>query len=79
MPDVPPWHAEGASAIHSADEVSGLSIWSVLSKVLPVVSFLRWIETLLPSTPTVEEILSPGLTARSIVTGAAGTSSYQAE
>src|SRR4051794_23283752 len=72
-----PWQAEGASAIHSADEVSGLSISSVLLKLLPVVLLVISIETWLPSTPTVVETVSPGLTSRSVVTGASGTSSYQ--
>src|SRR4051794_30288799 len=52
-------------------------MWSVLSKLLPVVLLVIAIETWSPSTPTVVETVSPGLTSRSVVTGASGTSSYQ--
>src|SRR5690242_21506197 len=73
-PSADPWQVEGASAIHSADEVSGLSISSVLVKLRPVVWLVSAIETWLPSTPTEVETLSPGDTGRSTVTGPSGTS-----
>src|SRR6201999_170356 len=74
----PPWHTDGASAIHSADEVSGESIWRVLLKLLPVVWAVSAIATWSPFTPTEADMWSPGLTSRSTLTGAAGTSSYHA-
>ena len=73
-----PWQTDGASAIHSAEEVSGESIWSVRLKLLPVVRSVSAIDTWSPSTPTEAEMWSPGWTSRPTFTGAAGTSSYHA-
>jgi hypothetical protein len=43
----------------------------------PRVLLAIWIETVVPLTPTVAAIASPGRTTILIVTGPAGTSSYQ--
>ena len=75
-----PWlHVDGASAIHSALETSGLLTWRVLSNEPPVVVFDSWMVTLVPSTVTLLVMWSPGWTAMPTVTGGEGTSSYQAE
>src|SRR5436190_2303882 len=74
----PALHDEGASAIHSADERSGVAILSFLEKYLPLVRFRIVTVTLLPMTVTVAEIVSPGRIVRFTSTGPAGTSSYHA-
>ena len=58
--------------------MSGLLIDSVLENVWPDVSSDSQIDTLVPSTVTLEEMWSPAATARSTRTGAFGTSSYHA-
>ena len=73
-----PSHCDGASAIHSALETSGLLIESVLENVWPDVSSESQIDTSVPSTVTLEEMWSPAETGRSTRTGALGTSSYHA-
>jgi hypothetical protein len=69
--------AEGASAIHSADETSGDFMVSFFVKTLSRVKLRIWTVTLRPETATLATMESPGLIASLIVTGAAGTSSYQ--
>ena len=71
-------HDDGASAIHSALEVSGLLICSVLLTEPPVVWSDSPIVTSVPLTLTSAEMWSPGRIVRPNLTGAEGTSSYQA-
>ena len=71
--------AEGASATHSADEMSGEAMVRVLVNDLPVVSFVSRSVTDVPLTFTDAEMRSPAETASGTLTEAAGTSSYQAE
>ena len=77
--DRSPLHVEGASAIHSALEVSGSLIWKVLSNDPPVVVFDSDMVTLVPSTVTLPVMWSPACTAMSTFTGGEGTISYQAK
>ena len=72
-------HADGASTIHSAELTSTCATSSCLENDVPRVrsamkSFTEW-----PETVTLADIVSPGRTVRPSLTGAAGTSSYQAE
>ena len=73
-----PSHWDGASAIHSALEVSGLGDATVFENDCPVVSSFSENEVLEPLTLTLAVMWSPGWIVRLSWTGAAGTSSYQA-
>src|SRR5438105_14812504 len=72
-------HADGASAIHSADETSGEAIRSFLAATVPRVTFLMRNETVWPLTLTEALTVSPGRMVSFKRTELAGTSSYQAE
>jgi hypothetical protein len=75
----PVWsQLDGASAIHSALETSGLFIVSDFVADWPVVVSVKDTVTLVPSTDTLPVTWSPGEIASPSRTGAAGTSSYQA-
>ena len=74
-----PSHTEGASAIHSAELVSGAAIVSVLEELVAWVKFRMRIETCLPLTETEADTVSPGATRTPSLTAAAGTSSYHAK
>ncbi len=74
----PESQTEGASAIHSALEVSALGTSTVLVLVLPVVWSVRESANVEPLTFTFADILSPGWTAMPSLTWPAGTISYQA-
>ncbi len=77
---VPPGvSVEGASAIHSAEEMSGAAILSVLVKLLPVVAFFSDTVTAVPFTLTEAEMRSPAWILRGTFTEPARRSSYQAE
>ncbi len=77
---VPPGvRVEGASAIHSAEEMSGAAILSVFVKLLPVVAFFSETVTAVPFTLTDAEMRSPAWIFRATFTEPAGRSSYQAE
>ena len=71
-------HSDGASAIHSADDRSGVAIWRCLLKNVCRVRFFTCTSTSVPLMSTVEVILSPGKIFSLSVTEAAGTSSYHA-
>ena len=73
-----PSHCDGASAIHSALEVSGLGDATVFVNDCPVVSSFSENEVFEPLTPTLAEMWSPGWIVRLSWTGAEGTSSYHA-
>ena len=74
--------AAGASATHSADDTSGVGdamvrrFWNVF---FFCVTFVMRIVTLVLETATLAAIPSPAFIGSLIVTGAAGTSSYQTE
>ena len=72
-------HSDGASATHSADEVSGAAMRLTFVTDLPVVTSVTCIVTFVPATVTVAVIVSPGSIVSGIVMLGAGTSSYQAE
>jgi hypothetical protein len=72
-------HAEGASATHSADEVSGADMSSVFVNFVLRVRFLICKVTEVPVTFTDALITLPGKTLNLIGTLAAGTSSYHIE
>jgi len=72
-------HADGASATHSAVEVSGFDMPSVFVNFVFRVRFLIWTVTELPLTFTDALITLPGKTLNLIGTLAAGTSSYHME
>jgi hypothetical protein len=72
-----PSHAEGASAIHSADETSGDDMCSVLVNPVPRVRSRRRTTTVCPDTDTDAETTSPARTDSRTRLDAAGTSSYQ--
>ena len=72
-------HAEGASTIHSAEATSTWSTRTCLEKDVPRVRSAMKSFTECPETVTPADIVSPGRTVRPSFTGAAGTSSYQAE
>jgi hypothetical protein len=76
-PDVS--HADGASATHSADEVSGVDMRSVFVNFVLRVRFLICKVTEVPVTFTDALITLPGKTLNLIGTLAAGTSSYHME
>jgi hypothetical protein len=77
---VPPGvSAEGASAIHSAEETSGADIVSFFVNPASVVRLVSFSVTVVPFTLTDAEILSPAETFSDVRTDAFGTSSYQAE
>jgi hypothetical protein len=69
---------DGASAIHSALEVSALGTSTVLVACWPVVWSLSVRVNVEPLTLTLAESLSPGWTAMPSLTWPAGTISYQA-
>ncbi len=73
-----PSHCDGASAIHSALEVSGPFACSVFVNDCPVVLSVSENAMFEPLTPTLAEMWSPGWIERLSWTGAAGTSSYHA-
>jgi len=70
--------AEGASAIHSAADTSGAAIRSFFVNSVCLVMLRNRIETVLPVTVTLAEIVSPARIFNLMGTGAAGTSSYHA-
>ena len=72
-------HADGASATHSADEVSGVDMLSVFVNFVLRVRFLICTVTEVPVTFTEALITLPGKTLNLIGTLAAGTSSYHME
>jgi hypothetical protein len=72
-------HCAGASAIHSADEVSSALGVRVLVNVAPVVASASVRVTWLPATLTSALTVSPGEIVIGMATDAAGISSYQAE
>ena len=72
-------HADGASTIHSAELTSTWSTRSCLENEVPCVRSAMKSFTRCPETVTAADIVSPGRTVRASLTGAAGTSSYQAE
>jgi hypothetical protein len=72
-------HSDGASAIHSADDVSGVAIRRTFVTTVFRVTLRTCIVTVCPLTLTDAEIVSPGRTVSPIFTAAAGTSSYQAQ
>ena len=76
-PDLP--QTDGASAIHSAEERSGSASTVRCVKRVCRVRFVIWRMTSVPRTSTAPVIVSPGATFRRIVTGGAGTISYQSE
>ena len=76
VPDVV--QAEGASAIHSAEVVSGAAMWRTRLKVVLRVRLRMATVTWAPETVTEALIRSPGVTTSSIGFESAGTSSYQA-
>ena len=71
--------AEGASAIHSADDVSGELIRRVFAKLLPVVRLRSFTVTLVPLTlDRGGDVVAGVRPSGRPCTEAAGTSSYQA-
>ena len=72
-------HADGASTIHSAELTSTRATSSCLENVVPRVRSAMKSFTECPETVTLADIVSPGRTVSPSLTGAAGTSSYQAE
>ena len=72
-----PQHEDGASAIHSAEVRSGEVIVRFRVKNVRRVLFAIRIDTVFPVTATLAVNESPGASVSLIVTGAAGTSSYQ--
>ena len=73
------WHCAGASAIHSAEEISGEAIRSVRANAAPVVWSVISSVTRVPATCTWAATMSPGDTTNAFTfTAGAGTSSYHA-
>lgn len=72
-------HPDGASATHSAVEVSGFDMLIVFVNFVFRVRFLIWTVTEVPLTFTDAPITLPGKTLNLIGTLAAGTSSYHME
>ena len=72
-------HADGASAIHSAEDTSGAAIVRVFVKLVFRVKFLTVSVTFVPFTFTEAQTLFPAESLSLIGTDAAGTSSYHAE
>src|SRR5262249_20809103 len=76
----PEWsHEEGASAIHSAELLSGPGNETRLAKLRPVVRSRIWMRTLARLAVTDAAIESLGRTRMLTATGRSGTSSYQAK
>jgi len=74
-----PSHADGASAIHSAEVTSGEGMESVFVNDVLRVRFLIVSVTFVPPTMTDAQSLLPGVTLSLTGTDAAGTSSYHTE
>ena len=72
-------HADGASTIHSAELTSTRATSSCLENDVPRVRSAMKSFTECPETVTRPTSCRPGATVRASLTGAAGTSSYQAE
>jgi hypothetical protein len=77
LPELSHW--DGASAIHSALETSGLLIGNVFVADAPVVVSDNDTVTFVPLTVTLPDMWSPDEIVRSSRTGAEGTSSYHAK
>ena len=71
--------ADGASAIHSAEDTSGAAIVRVFVKLVFRVRFSNVSVTFVPFTFTDADTLFPGESLSLIGTDVAGTSSYHAE
>jgi hypothetical protein len=74
----PEVHADGASAIHSAELRSGAATCSAFVKLVLRVRFLIWTSTVVPLTFTDVVIWSPALTFSGTSTADAGRISYHA-
>jgi hypothetical protein len=70
---------EGASAIHSADDKSGVAMRNFLMKFVRRVRFLIWSDTWVPLTLTDAVTTFPGKILYFTLTLGAGTSSYHIE
>ena len=75
---VVPKHRDGASAIHSADDVSRTEGVDCVVNVWPFVSSVTVSVAVVPSTLTSAEIVSPGATSTGTRTDTSGSTSYHA-